>query len=226
MPDAADLLSRYHGVVSRVEQAVADAGRPPGAVRLVAIGKTHGAERMVPLLQAGQRLFGENRVQEAEAKWPALKAICPDVQLHLIGPLQTNKLRQAVALFDVIETLDRPRLAEALAAEYARGGRRPSCLVEVNIGGEPQKAGVPPDQADGFIEECRNRWGLPVIGLMCIPPEDRDPVPYFRSLAEMAARHGLPELSMGMSGDFPAAVAAGATMVRVGTAIFGTRFTS
>jgi len=221
-----DLLARYHAVLGRLDDAVAAAGRPPGAVRLVAVSKTHGAERMGPLLAAGQRLFGENRVQEAEAKWPLLKAGCPDVRLHLIGPLQTNKVRQAVALFDVIETLDRPRLAEALAAEFARGGRRPDCLIEVNIGGEPQKAGVPPDQADGFIDDCLGRWRLPVIGLMCIPPENRDPAFYFRALAELAARHGLPELSMGMSGDFPVAIAAGATMVRVGTAIFGTRFTS
>ena len=224
MPE--DLLARYHGVMTRLDQAMADAARPPGAVRLVAVSKTHGAASMGPLLADGQRLFGENRVQEAEAKWPALKAAYPDVRLHLIGPLQTNKVRQAVALFDVIETLDRPRLAEALAAEFLRSGRRLDCLIEVNMGGEAQKAGVPADQADGFIEDCRDRWGLPVIGLMCIPPGDRDPSPYFRALAAMAARHGLAELSMGMSGDFPAAIAAGATLVRVGTAIFGTRVTS
>ncbi|HIJ61622.1 MAG TPA: YggS family pyridoxal phosphate-dependent enzyme [Rhodospirillaceae bacterium] len=221
-----DLLARYHSVLQRLAQAETDAARPPGSARLVAVGKFHGAERMRPLLAAGQRLFGESRVQEAAAKWPALRAEVPDVELHLIGPLQSNKVRQAVSLFDVIETLDRPRLAEALAAEYARGDRRPACLIEVNIGAEPQKAGVLPERADQFIDDCRRRWGLPVRGLMCIPPEDGDPAPLFHRLAELAGRHGLPELSMGMSGDYPAAIAAGATLVRVGTAIFGARITS
>lgn len=226
LPEEADLLARYHAVRHRLAQAVADAGRSPGEVSLVAVGKTHGAARMLPLLAAGQRLFGENRVQEAEVKWPALKADYPDVELHLIGPLQTNKVRQAVALFDVIQTVDRPKLAAALAAEFARSGRRPDCLVEVNIAGEPQKAGVPPDQADHFIEECRTLWALPIVGLMCIPPGDDDPAPHFRRLAELARQHGLSRLSMGMSDDYPAAVAAGASWVRVGTAIFGARPTS
>ncbi len=219
----ADVLDNWRQVQSAVAEAEAAAGRAVGSVRVVAVGKTHPAARIHPLLAAGHRLFGENRVQEAAAKWPALKAEFPGVELHLIGPLQTNKVREAVALFDVIETVDRPKLAAALAEEMARSGRRPACYVEVNTGLEPQKAGVVPSDADAFIEECRDRWCLPLRGLMCIPPAEADPVPHFRCLAELGRRHALPVLSMGMSADYPAAVAAGATHLRIGTAIFGRR---
>ncbi|MBF0307069.1 MAG: YggS family pyridoxal phosphate-dependent enzyme [Alphaproteobacteria bacterium] len=205
-----------------VRDAVARAasGRP---VTLVAVSKTHDAPRIRPALAAGQRVFGENRVQEAQAKWPALKAPNPDIELHLIGPLQTNKAREAVALFDVIETLDRPRLALALAAEMARQNRRPACLVQVNTGAEPQKAGIAPERADSFIADCRDHLGLPVTGLMCIPPFDADPAPHFRLLRAIAERNRLAVLSMGMSGDFEIAIREGATHVRIGTAIFGGR---
>lgn len=205
-----------------VREAVARAasGRP---VTLVAVSKTHGAPRILPALAAGQRVFGENRVQEAQSKWPVLKAAHPDVELHLIGPLQTNKVREAVALFDVIESLDRPRLAEALAAEMRRQNRRPACMVQVNTGREPQKAGIAPEAADSFLADCRDRLGLPLAGLMCIPPFDQDPVPHFRLLRAIAARNGLSYLSMGMSGDFEDAIREGATHIRVGTAIFGGR---
>jgi pyridoxal phosphate enzyme (YggS family) len=174
-------------------------------------------------LAAGQRVFGENRVQEAAAKYPALKAAHPGLRLHLIGPLQTNKARDAVRLFDVIETVDRPRLAEALARELAQQDRRIDCLVQVNTGEEPQKAGVLPGEADRFIEACRERWRLPVRGLMCIPPADEEPALHFALLREIARRHGLAELSMGMSGDFETAIRFGATLVRIGTAVFGAR---
>jgi len=191
-------------------------------VPLVAVSKKHPAEAVEELLAAGHRLFGENRVQEAEAKYPALKRRYPDLELHLIGPLQTNKVKEAVALFDVIETLDRPKLAHALAAEMARSGRKLPCLIEVNIGNEPQKAGIAPDQIDDFLALCRE-LGLDVRGLMCIPPQDQDPVPHFKVLAAMGKRLGLGVLSMGMSGDFRQAIACGATHIRVGTAIFGSR---
>ena len=221
-PDA-DTLANWRRVRDAIAQACAEAGRDPAAVELLAVGKTYPAERMRILLEAGHRAFGENRVAEAQGKWPALKAAFPDLRLHLIGPLQTNKARDAVALFDAIETLDRPKLAETLAREMERAGRRLDCFVEVNIGAEPQKAGIVPDQAGGFIEDCRARLGLSVVGLMCIPPVDADPTPHFRALAGLAARHGLQRLSMGMSGDFRQAIAAGATEVRIGTAIFGPR---
>jgi pyridoxal phosphate enzyme (YggS family) len=218
-----DVLDQYRVVMAEVAAAERAAGRPAGSVRLVAVSKTHPAERIRPLLTAGHRLFGENRVQEAEGKWPSLRAVAADLELHLIGPLQTNKVKDAVALFDVIETLDREKLAQALAAEMARSGRRPRCCIQVNTGAEPQKAGVLPEAADAFIEDCRHRWQLPIEGLMCIPPQEGDPMPHFQRLVELARRHGLPMLSMGMSGDYPQAVAAGATHVRVGTAIFGRR---
>jgi len=175
------------------------------------------------LLAAGHRNFGENRVQEAAAKFPALKERYPDLRLHLIGPLQTNKVRQAAALFDVIETLDRPRLAEALAAETARTGRRIPCLIEVNIGAEPQKAGISPAETAAFLEACRGQWGLDITGLMCIPPAGEDPLPHFRRLSALARELGLADLSMGMSGDYADAIACGATEIRVGTALFGRR---
>jgi pyridoxal phosphate enzyme (YggS family) len=210
-------------VRSRIEGAARAAGRAADAVTLVAVSKTHSAEAVRAALRAGQRVFGENRVQEALAKFPALRREFPELTLHLIGPLQTNKVKDAVAHCDVIETVDRPRLAEALAREMARSGRRLPCLVEVNIGEEPQKAGVLPAAADDFIRDCRDRLGLPIVGLMCIPPEHEEPALYFALLREIARRNRLGHLSMGMSADFETAVRFGATHVRVGTAIFGAR---
>jgi pyridoxal phosphate enzyme (YggS family) len=188
----------------------------------VAVSKTHPAEPVAELLAAGQRHFGENRVQEAEGKYPALKARYPELRLHLIGPLQSNKVRPAVALFDVIETLDRPKLAHALAAEMARQNRPLPCLIEINIGQEPQKAGIAPDAAADFLALCR-QLGLTIAGLMCIPPQGEEPAPHFRRLAELGRQLQLPILSMGMSGDYAAAIACGASQIRVGTALFGQR---
>lgn len=209
-------------VRARIAATCKEAGRDPVAVTLVAVSKTHPAEAVIAALAAGQRVFGENRVQEAQAKYPALRARFPDLELHLIGPLQTNKARDAVALFDVIESVDRPKLARVLAQEMARAGRRPACYVQVNSGAEPQKAGVAPPDADAFIAECR-ALGLNIIGLMCIPPENEPAAPHFALLGEIAARNGLAQLSMGMSGDFETAIRLGATHVRIGTAIFGAR---
>ncbi len=222
-PPPLDVAANLAAVTARIRAAALAAGRAPDSVRLVAVAKTQPAEAIRRALAAGQRLFGENRVQEAAAKWPALRAEFPDAELHLIGPLQTNKVREAVALFDVIETLDRPKLAGALAAEMARSGRRPACFVQVNTGEEPQKAGVAPDEADAFVALARDRLALPVAGLMCIPPADEAPAPHFALLAAIARRNGLAGLSMGMSGDFETAIRLGATHVRVGTAIFGAR---
>jgi pyridoxal phosphate enzyme (YggS family) len=216
---AANLIS----VRTRIEAAARGAGRPADAVTLVAVSKTNPQGAVRAALAAGQRVFGENRVQEALDKFPALRGDFPDLALHLIGPLQTNKVREAVAHFDVIETVDRPRLAEALAREMQRAGRRPACLIEVNTGEEPQKAGVFPAAADDFIVDCRDRLGLPVEGLMCVPPHGEGPSPHFALLREIARRHNLPVLSMGMSADFETAIRFGATHVRVGTAIFGAR---
>jgi hypothetical protein len=210
-------------VRERIAAAARAAGRDPQAITLVAVTKTHPAERIAAALDAGQRVFGENRVQEAAAKWPDLKRRWPDLELHLIGPLQTNKVRDAVALFDVIETLDRPKLAKVLAAEMARAGRRPACYVQVNTGEEPQKAGIPPAQADDFVRHCRDELDLPVTGLMCIPPVDEEPSLHFALLAKIARRNGLSILSMGMSADYEIAVTFGATHLRIGTAIFGER---
>lgn len=218
-PVAANLAA----VRAHVAAAAKEAGRAPDAVTLVAVGKTHGAERIAEAVAAGQRVFGENRVQEAQAKFPALKQAHPDLVLHLIGPLQTNKAGDAVALFDVIETLDREKLARALAKEMAAQARRPVCFVQVNTGEEPQKAGVAPKEADAFIALARDALGLPVQGLMCIPPLDEEPSLHFALLAKIAARNDLPYLSMGMSADYEVAVRFGATHVRVGTAIFGAR---
>jgi PLP dependent protein len=222
MPESA-IASRFAEIRRRIAEAAAAARRDPAGVELVAVSKTQGLERVAAALAAGQRVFGENRVQEATAKFPALRERHPDLVLHLIGPLQTNKVKEAVALFDAIETVDRPRLAEALAAEFARTGRRPRCFVQVNTGEEPQKAGVAPGEADAFIADCRDRLGLPVCGLMCIPPADEEPAPHFALLREIAHRHGLAGLSMGMSADFETAIRFGATHVRVGTALFGER---
>jgi pyridoxal phosphate enzyme (YggS family) len=210
-------------VQGRIVAATQAAGRRPGAVTLVAVSKAFPAEAAAAALAAGHRVFGENRVQEAQAKWPALRARHPDLELHLIGPLQTNKVKQAVALFDVIETVDRPRLAAALADEMEKTGKRPECLIEINTGAESQKAGVLPDDADAFIDRCQDEFALKVGGLMCIPPLEGDPAPHFELLAEIAQRNGLTKLSMGMSADFEAAIRAGATHVRIGTAIFGAR---
>jgi pyridoxal phosphate enzyme (YggS family) len=210
-------------VRNRVAAAARGAGRSADAVTLVAVSKTQPGEAVRAALAAGQRIFGENRVQEALGKFPALRHDFPDLELHLIGPLQTNKVKDAVAHFDVIETVDRPHLAEALAREMARSGRRPACLVEVNTGEEAQKAGVLPEAADAFVADCRDRLGLPIDGLMCIPPEHEEPALHFALLREIARRNGLDKLSMGMSADFETAIRFGATHVRVGTAIFGAR---
>ncbi len=210
-------------VRGRIAAAATSAGRDPGAVTLVAVAKTHPVERIASALAAGQRVFGENRVQEAAGKWPELKRKWPGIELHLIGPLQTNKAADAVALFDVIESLDRPKLAQALAAEMKRCGRRPACYVQVNTGEEPQKAGIAPAAADDFIRHCRTELGLPVVGLMCLPPVDEEPSLHFSLLREIARRSGIAILSMGMSADYDVAVAFGATHVRIGTAIFGER---
>jgi pyridoxal phosphate enzyme (YggS family) len=207
-------------VRARIEAAARRCGRSADAVVLVAVSKTHPAARLGPLLEQGQRRFGENRVQEAFDKFPALRPRYPDLRLHLIGPLQTNKAPDAVRNFDVIETLDRPRLADAIARAADKEGRLPELLVQVNIGGEPQKAGVARAEAERFIRSCRERFGRAVTGLMCIPPAQDDPRPHFRALAAMAADCGLTGLSMGMSGDFEAAILEGATEVRVGSALF------
>ncbi len=221
--DRAAIAANLAPVRARLSGAATAAGRDPAEVTLVAVGKTRGATYIEAAFDAGQRVFGENRVQEAEGKFPALKAAHEDLVLHLIGPLQTNKAREAVLLFDVIETLDRPKLARALAKEMAKTERRPACYVQVNTGEEPQKAGVAPAAADALIALARDELGLPVEGLMCIPPFADEPAPHFALLSEIAKRNGLAKLSMGMTADFEVAVRFGATHVRVGTAIFGTR---
>nr|WP_298690748.1 YggS family pyridoxal phosphate-dependent enzyme [uncultured Dongia sp.] len=208
---------------ARIATAAKTDGRAPEAVKLVAVSKTHPAEAVAAAIAAGQLIFGENRVQEAQAKFPALKALHPALELHLIGPLQSNKAADAVALFDVIESIDREKLARALADEMKKQGRRPACFIQVNTGEEPQKAGIHPGDVDGFVKLCRDELQLPIIGLMCIPPADQHPAPHFALLREMAKRNGLAQLSMGMSGDYEAAIQFGATYVRVGTAIFGAR---
>jgi len=210
-------------VQAAVAQACAEAGRDPKSVTLIAVSKTHQAAAIAPIIAAGQRVFGENRVQEAKSKWPGLTAAHPGIALHLIGALQSNKAKEAVALFDAIHTVDRPSIAEALAKEITRQDRHPLLFVEVNTGAEPQKAGVLPEQADSFLAACRERYGLQIAGLMCIPPLEEAPGPHFALTAKIAARNGLKLLSMGMSADFASAIAFGATHVRVGTAIFGDR---
>jgi PLP dependent protein len=210
-------------VRARLDEGARSAGRNVAEITLVAVAKSHDAADVAAAIAAGQRVFGENRVQEAQAKYPALRARHPDLELHLIGPLQTNKVRDAVALFDVIETVDRPRLAEALKQEFARQQRRPQLFIQVNTGEEPQKAGVVPAEADAFIADCRGRVGLEIAGLMCIPPPDEEPAPHFALLREIVRRNGIRSLSMGMSGDYEIAIRFGATHVRIGTAIFGAR---
>jgi hypothetical protein len=219
----ADAPSRLAAVRREIAEACAKAGRDPAEVTLVAVSKTFGADAIAPVLAAGERIFGENRVQEATGKWPALKADHPGIELHLIGPLQSNKAKEAVALFEAIHSVDRPSLCEALAKEIARQGRQPVLFAEINTGGEPQKAGVLPQEADGFLKLCRETYGLPIGGLMCLPPFGDPPAPHFALTAKIARRNGLKLLSMGMSADFPIAIAFGATHVRVGTAIFGER---
>lgn len=221
--EEARAAERLEIIRSRIEKAQRRFAPPHDQVRLVAVSKTFPAEAIEPFLMAGQRVFGENRVQEAKAKWPGLRAKYPDVELHLIGPLQTNKIKEAVALFDVIETVDRDKLAAGLATEMRRVGRSLPCFVEVNIGGEAQKAGIVPAEAVGFAQRCRGVHGLDVVGLMCIPPAGMAPGPYFAHLASLGREAGLPQLSMGMSADFEVAVGMGATLVRVGSALFGTR---
>jgi PLP dependent protein len=218
-----DIAGNLAAVRRRIAAAAGAPGRAAADVTLVAVGKTHDGAAIARAIAAGQRVFGENRVQEAQAKYPPLKAAHRDLTLHLIGPLQTNKVKEAVGLFDVIETLDRPRLAEALARELERSPRRPALFVQVNTGEEPQKAGVLPAEADAFIADCRTRLGLAIAGLMCIPPLDDEPSLHFALLREIARRHGIGALSMGMSGDYEIAIRFGATHVRVGTAIFGVR---
>lgn len=221
--EAAAIARNLAAVQARIAEACARTGRDAASVTLVAVSKTHPAEAVLAALRAGQASFGENRVQEAAGKFPGLRNAHPALRLHLIGALQTNKARDAVRVADVIESLDRPKLAAALAEAMTKEGRRPALLVQVNTGDEPQKAGVPRAEADAFLRACRDDHGLPVTGLMCIPPAEADPHPHFAYLADLAARHGLRTLSMGMSGDFEAGIAEGATHVRVGTAIFGGR---
>ena len=210
-------------VRAEIARACRDAGRDIGEVTLVAVSKTFAAEAIEPVIAAGQRVFGENRVQEAKAKWPPLMAKHAGIELHLIGPLQSNKAKDAVALFDAIHSVDRASLCEALAKEIAKQSRRPTLFVEINTGAEPQKAGVLPQDADAFLAACREKYGLTIAGLMCIPPLDEAPGPHFALTAKIAKRNGLKLLSMGMSADFATAIALGATHVRVGSAIFGAR---
>ena len=220
MTDAVEQLATVKAKIAAAEK---QAGRDPGSVKLVTVSKTFGAPEIQPVLQAGQRVFGENRVQEAQAKWPALKSEFPDIELHLIGPLQSNKAKEAVALFDVIESVDREKIAAALAAEIRKQGKAPRLYVQVNTGSEPQKAGVEPREAVSFIGRCRSVHGLAVEGLMCIPPFEENPGPHFALLEKLAREAGVEKLSMGMSGDYELAIAFGATSVRVGSAIFGVR---
>jgi PLP dependent protein len=216
---------RYLSIKERVWRGAQHHGREPASVKIVAVTKTFDEADIIPVLCQGHRCFGENRVQEALRKWPSLRERFHGIELHLIGPLQSNKAREAVSLFDCIETLDRPKLAAALAGEIQRQGKAPKLLVQVNIGEEPQKAGVAASVAEKFVGQCEREFGLVLSGLMCIPPAHEDPMPHFESLAALRDRLSLAELSMGMSGDFEEAIAAGATMVRVGSAIFGSRQT-
>lgn len=223
MTSPSTIEGNLSAVRARVSLAARNAGRADTAVTLVAVSKTQTADAVRAALVAGQRDFGENRVQEAAAKFPALRAEFPDLRLHLIGPLQTNKVDDAVRTFDVLQSVDRPKLAASLANAMSKFQRRPDCYIQVNIGEEPQKAGIAPSLVGEFVLECRERYKLPVVGLMCIPPMNEAPEPYFKQLRAIAESQGLAQLSMGMSGDYEAAIACGATTVRVGTAIFGQR---
>lgn len=218
-----DIAANLAAIRDTLAHEARSVGRDPDAVTLIAVSKVQPLERLEAALAAGHRVFGENRVQEAKSKFPALRERYPDIELHLIGPLQTNKVKEAVALFDVIQTLDRPKLAAALAEEGRRQGRLPKLFVEVNTGEEPQKAGIAPADLGAFLAECRDQHGLEIAGLMCIPPVEEEASLHFALLAELARRHGIAELSMGMSGDYDVATRLGATYVRVGTAIFGER---
>ncbi|MFQ5954159.1 MAG: YggS family pyridoxal phosphate-dependent enzyme [Kiloniellales bacterium] len=217
--DGGTVAERLAALAARIAAAAPD----PARVTLVAVSKAQPVTKVEAAIAAGQRVFGENRVQEAAAKWPAIRQRHPHIALHMIGPLQTNKVREAVALFDVIETVDRPKLAGKLAQEMERSGRRLPCFVQVNTGEEPQKSGVLPDEADRLIRECRETFGLNVVGLMCMPPIDEEPALHFALLREIARRNGLTQLSMGMTADFEIALRFGATHIRVGTAVFGPR---
>lgn len=215
--------ARLADIVADIARIAREAGREPSSVHLVAVSKTFAAEDIAPVLAAGHRLFGENRVQEAKAKWPALKARYPDARVHLIGPLQSNKAREAVELFDGLHCIDRPRIAEAIAAELTRAGKTMPLFVQVNTGEEPQKAGIAPRETAAFLDMCRQQLRLPITGLMCIPPVDDEPAVHFAFLAKLAREVGVEGLSMGMSGDYATAVQFGATHIRVGSAIFGAR---
>lgn len=215
--------ARLAAIRGRIASAAKEAGRAPEDVVLVAVSKTFDAEQIRPLLEAGHRVFGENRVQEAAGKWPELREQYPDVELHLIGPLQTNKLEDALELFDVFHTLDRPKLAEALVKARSKGRKLPRLFVQVNTGEEPQKAGLAPGDADAFLARCRREWQLEIEGLMCIPPLGEEPALHFALLEKVARRNGLSGLSMGMSGDFEIAIKLGASHVRIGSALFGSR---
>ena len=223
MTEIVDPANNLARVTAEIAAAARDADRDPADVTLVAVSKVHDAARIRPVLEAGHKVFGENRVQEAEEKWPALREAFPDITLHLIGPLQSNKVKPAVATFDVIETVDRPKIARALATEFDRVGRQLPCFIQVNTGEEPQKAGVLPVDVDDFVRTCKDDLGLIIKGLMCIPPIDEEPALHFALLAKIAERNGLKGLSMGMSADYARAIKLGATHVRVGSAIFGDR---
>lgn len=217
------IIDRLNNAKDAIARAASDCGRDPATVTLVCVTKTFPAEDVLPLLDAGHRIFGENRVQEAMGKWPALREKFPGIELHLIGPLQSNKTKEAIETFDVIQSVDREKIAQALAEEMKRQGKRPRLFIQVNTGAEPQKAGVLPQDADAFIGACRDKYGLEISGLMCVPPVDEQASPHFALLADIASRNGVPELSMGMSSDFELAIQLGATYVRVGSAIMGTR---
>ncbi len=217
------IVDRLNATRAAIDRAARDCGRDPAEIALVCVTKTFPAEAALPLLEAGQRVFGENRVLEARAKWPPLRARYPDIELHLIGPLQSNKVKEAVETFDVIESVDREKIAHALARECERQGKRPRLLIQVNTGEEPQKAGVAPKGADGLIKFCRDECGLSIEGLMCVPPVGEQASPHFALLSDIAKRNGLAVLSMGMSADFELAIQLGATHVRVGSAIMGER---
>jgi len=224
MPGASHTIADALADVKRqMASACREANRDPASVTLIAVGKTFPAETIEQAIVSGHRVFGENRVQETKAKWPALREKYPDLELHLIGPLQSNKAKEAVAMFEAIHSVDRPSICEALAKEIARQGRAPKLFVEINTGAEPQKAGILPENADAFLRDCRDVYGLTIDGLMCIPPFDEAPAPHFALTAKIAARNGLTLLSMGMSSDFEIAIEFGATHVRVGSAIFGAR---
>jgi pyridoxal phosphate enzyme (YggS family) len=223
MENGIGAADRLREITGRIGAAAREAGREDAEISLIAVTKTYGADAILPAIAAGQRIFGENRVQEAKAKWPPLRAAHPDIELHLIGPLQSNKVRDAVALFDAIHTVDRVKIAAALAGDMAAQARNPRLFIQVNTGEEPQKAGIAPREAESLLRTCQDQLGLKIDGLMCIPPFEEPPEPHFALLAKLARDLGLPSLSMGMSADFEAAIRCGATHVRLGSALFGAR---